>query len=62
MYEVVATLRVARDEHGIYMGVLDFGDGAAPESLEGYDTLDALFTRASRMVAATLAENEDEAS
>ena len=58
MFEIIATLRIARDEHKIYRGVLDFGDGSAPESIEGHDTLDALCTRAARMVAATMSERD----
>lgn len=56
IYEVIAVLRIARDEQGTYIGVLSFEDGGAPESLEGFSTLEGLCTRAARMVAASLDE------
>jgi hypothetical protein len=62
MYEIIATLRIARDEHGIYVGVVDFMDGGAPESVEGHDTLEGLCTRVARMVAATQRERDGELS
>lgn len=51
IYEVIATIRVARDEYGIYLGTIDHMDGSAPEVLEGYNTLDALTTSCSRSIA-----------
>ena len=58
-WETIATLRIARDEEGTYVGVLDLHDGGAPESLEGFSTLEGLCTRASRMIAASLNDNSE---
>lgn len=59
IYEVLATIRVARDQDGIYMATIDLGDGSAPESIEGHTTIESLCLRAARMVAASMDPPEE---
>lgn len=59
IYEVLATVRIARDQDGIYLATLDFMDGGAPETIEGHTTLEALCARVARMTAATLNPPEE---
>jgi hypothetical protein len=58
IYEVVATLRIARDEHDIYTGVIDYGDGPV-EPLEGHATLVGLMEVAARRIADELRSRDD---
>jgi hypothetical protein len=59
MYEVIATLRVARDEYGLYTGVIDYGDGPA-EPLEGYNTLTGLMETAAKRIKDELRSRSEE--
>lgn len=59
MYEVIATLRIARDEHGLYTGVVDYGDGPV-EPLEGHTTLVGLMELAARRIKDELRSRDDE--
>jgi hypothetical protein len=53
-YETLATIRLVRDEYGAYMIVIDYGNGSAPESCEGFNTLTRAFRWARRTVHETL--------
>lgn len=49
--EVLATVRVTRTDDGIWGAVIDYGNGSAPEAIEGYATIGALLDKTARMVA-----------
>jgi len=59
IYEVIATLRIARDEHSLFTGVIDYGDGPI-EPLEGHTTLVGLMEVAARRITDELRSRDDE--
>jgi hypothetical protein len=58
-YETLATVRLVRNEYGGYMVVIDHEDGSAPESSEGFDTIDASFFWAARVIHESLKRRPD---